>query len=86
MLSVSQADAGFADAEFAAHIAAEVSSEAGRPVDVTIQLVERDLGGGCIARSQDGRIVYDNTYPKRLERARKDLRARIVKELVQSNG
>ncbi len=85
VLKVGKADAGLVDEALAERLAAEASDEAGRSIAVTLQLDERDLGGGCIAQSPDGRIVYDNTYPKRMERGRKDLRARIVKELVQDN-
>lgn len=39
----------------------------------------RDVtGGGCIATSADGRIVFDNTFGRRLGRLRPELRAMIV--------
>ena len=40
-------------------------------------------GGGCIAQSHDGRIVFDNTYARRLALAMRDLRASIIQEIVE---
>ena len=53
---------------------------------VTLQLDARDWGGGCIAQSPDGRVVYDNTYRTRMQRKRRELRAMIVRDVMDSHG
>ena len=40
-------------------------------------------GGGCIAESHDGRVVFDNTYARRLALAMRSLRARLIEEVVK---
>lgn len=47
---------------------------------------DRDLrGGGCICISADGRIVFDNTFERRLDRLRPELRSMIVGELTRNH-
>ena len=50
-----------------------------------IEYEGRDNGGGCIASSPDGRIVFDNTFGRRLERLRSELRALIIEGLAESD-
>ena len=39
--------------------------------------------GGCIAESDDGRVVFNNTYARRFEQAMRTLRANIIEEIVK---
>jgi vacuolar-type H+-ATPase subunit E/Vma4 len=43
-------------------------------------------GGGCVARSKDSRIIFDNTFKRRLERMKPSLRSTIVSEVLKSDG
>jgi vacuolar-type H+-ATPase subunit E/Vma4 len=43
-------------------------------------------GGGCVARSKDSRVIFDNTFRRRLERMKPSLRSTIVSEVLESNG
>jgi vacuolar-type H+-ATPase subunit E/Vma4 len=44
----------------------------------SIAVVGGDIGGGCLVRSRDGRMSFDNTYPSRADRFRNVWRAALA--------
>ena len=51
--------------------------------DIDLTFVGQHDGGGCVGQSHDGRIVFDNTYARRLVLAMRDLRAKIIQEITK---
>jgi vacuolar-type H+-ATPase subunit E/Vma4 len=56
--------------------------------DIKLELVvDPELsGGGCMAASEDGRIVFDNTFRRRLERMKHGLRDDVVREVLKADA
>ncbi|HOF38648.1 MAG TPA: V-type ATP synthase subunit E [Candidatus Hydrogenedentes bacterium] len=79
-------DAAFLSDAFPGEVAADPRAAAAGVSRVILQLDSHDSGGGCIAQSTDGRIVYDNTYKTRMQRKRRELRAMIVEDVINSHG
>mgnify|MGYP000847710577 FL=1 len=86
VLRISQTDAALVSGAFASQVASDGRAAAAGVSSVTLQLDARDWGGGCIAQSPDGRVVYDNTYRTRMQRKRRELRAMIVRDVMDSHG
>lgn len=86
VLRISQTDAVLVGGAFASQVASDGRAAAAGVTRVTLQLDARDWGGGCIAQSPDGRVVYDNTYRTRMQRKRRELRAMIVRDVMDSHG
>jgi len=86
VLKVSKGEEAVVDGAFLEELAAGVRASAGRRFQVDLCVEERDLGGGCVAESVDGRVVFDNTFRRRLERAMPGIRAAIVKESIHHDG
>jgi vacuolar-type H+-ATPase subunit E/Vma4 len=84
ILKFSERDRGIVDEALVGEINERTKEALKRAVALHIRFEEADYAG-CLAASSDGRIIFDNTYRRRLERMRNDLRARIVGELSQSN-
>jgi len=84
VLRISERDRGFADDAFAEDVRERLKTAAGGK-SFRIEFDSGDSGGGCAATSADGRIMFDNTYGRRLERLRSEMRAKIVGELDKSN-
>lgn len=84
-LYVSSADRPFVDSAFVGSIRSSARDHSGREPVLHIDYRQTDLGGGCIAASLDGRIVFDNTFSRRLERMKTQLRTSIVKEIIANN-
>jgi vacuolar-type H+-ATPase subunit E/Vma4 len=66
-------------------IRAAVDARSGGGVHVDVEFVCDSIDAGCVASTPDGRIVYDNTYQRRLERQRRSLRRAIQREIEQSH-
>ncbi|MCC6154177.1 MAG: V-type ATP synthase subunit E [Candidatus Hydrogenedentes bacterium] len=75
-VTLSERDRGVAEELFA-----ESPKFNGEDIDFTF--VREHDGGGCVGQSHDGRIVFDNTYPRRLALAMRTLRANIIQEIVK---
>lgn len=82
---ISQADQEFVDHAFMAELRTISQERLGFEPHINVQFAQADMGGGCIASSYTGRIVFDNTYAKRLERMKNRLRTSIVKEIIKSD-
>jgi len=84
-LRISGVDRPFVDDAFMERLRSAARERVGRELAIHIDFSQADLGGGCIAASVNGRIVYDNTYSKRLERMRNQLRTSIVRDIIESD-
>jgi len=84
-LKVSKVDEPFVGDTFVAAVCKRVKEISGRDVNISLKFDETDMGGGCVAYAEKGRIVFDNTFGRRLERNRPALRSAIVRELVKSD-
>lgn len=84
-LFISGADQDLADTAFVESLQAVLRERLGRELVLSLDFSRADLGGGCMAASLDGRVVFDNTFSKRLERMRSRLRTSIVKEMTKSD-
>jgi vacuolar-type H+-ATPase subunit E/Vma4 len=85
VLKVSRIDGSIADERFLDGVRTRVSVSSGSEVRIDLELDDADMGGGCIATSAEGRIVLDNTFRRRLERMKPQLRSLIAKELRKGN-
>jgi len=86
VLKVSRTDKKLVDDAFVDDVRRRVSDRAGSEVEIDVEFDPADMGGGCVARSKQGRIVFDNTFQRRLGRMRPQLRALVVKELMKNNA
>jgi vacuolar-type H+-ATPase subunit E/Vma4 len=84
-LVVSNADREFLDHEFLDAVGTALRAQLGSAPAIVPEFREDDLDGGCVALSPNGRVVYENTFPRRLERMRRRLRASIVREIRKEN-
>jgi len=85
VLKVSRADEAFVGDAFIDDVRRRVSERSGGELKVDVEFGPTDMGGGCVARSTGGRIVFDNTFRRRLGSIKPRLRSLIVKELMKSN-
>jgi vacuolar-type H+-ATPase subunit E/Vma4 len=85
VLKVSRADKALVDDAFIDDVRRRVSERSGAQPKVDVEFEPADMGGGCVARSKEGRIVFDNTFRRRLGNMRPRLRSLIVKELMNTN-
>ncbi|MBX7257313.1 MAG: V-type proton ATPase subunit E [Candidatus Hydrogenedentes bacterium] len=79
-LAVAKRDSHLLDSDFQFALKNGVSKSLGIGPDIRFAFDLADTAGGCVARSGDGRIVFDNTFTRRFERALRSLRAAILKE------
>jgi vacuolar-type H+-ATPase subunit E/Vma4 len=79
-------DEALATAEFIAEVAGRLASEGLNAVEIDMVIEPGVAGGGCVARSKDSRIIFDNTFSRRLERVKPSLRSTIVSEVLKSDG
>jgi vacuolar-type H+-ATPase subunit E/Vma4 len=78
-------DEGIADAQFIAAVTQKVYEMQGAQVKIALEYDTGLVGGGCMAVSKHGRIVFDNTFRRRLERMKPALRTMIVKEVLKTD-
>jgi vacuolar-type H+-ATPase subunit E/Vma4 len=57
---------------------ADVTRRVGRPVALRVADEPEAIDGGVVARSADGRLVYDNSFAARLARLRPALRREVA--------
>lgn len=83
VLRVAKQDAALVDDAFVADVT-ELAAQCSRDdIRITLDLDPAVSGGGCVAASPDGRIVFDNTFRRRLERMKPTLRSLIAKEVLK---
>jgi vacuolar-type H+-ATPase subunit E/Vma4 len=76
-------DAPMADETFLSELRQRTEDMTGNEVQALVEADPAISGGGCTALSQDGRIVFDNTFGRRLERMKTGLRSEIVREVLK---
>jgi vacuolar-type H+-ATPase subunit E/Vma4 len=84
-LRVGTRDKALVDDAFLTEVNRRVEADRADPVKVVLELDPEIEGGGCVAMSSDGRIVFDNTFRRRLERMKPELRAIVVKEVLKTD-
>jgi vacuolar-type H+-ATPase subunit E/Vma4 len=84
-LRVGVEDKGLADQSFLDEIKAALEAKSGDQVEISLEIDPALSGGGCVAVSKRGRIVFDNTYRRRLERMKPQLRSLIVREVLKTD-
>jgi vacuolar-type H+-ATPase subunit E/Vma4 len=84
ILRFSERDRGLVNDAFVNEVTGRVKS-IDESIRFRVEFDRDDTGGGCIATSADGRILFDNTFGRRLERLRPELRAMIVRELAKDD-
>jgi len=85
VLKVSQADEGVVDNTFIDGVSSRVRELSGDETRIELEFDLEDMGGGCVAKSTQGRVIFDNTFRRRLERMKPQLRAAIIRELDTSD-
>lgn len=80
---ISPEDAALADSGFVKDVTADVKAATGKDVEIEVEEDEGLKSGGCIAASEDGRIIFDNTFSRRLERLKPELRSLIAREVIK---
>jgi vacuolar-type H+-ATPase subunit E/Vma4 len=85
-LALGKDDEGLADDNLVSEIADRLDSQGTRGVKIKVVVDPSLVGGGCVARSKDSRIIFDNTFRRRLDRLRPSLRSVIVNEVLKSDG
>lgn len=83
---LSEADRVVAQDHFWDEVRGRVRMDGGLPVEIECQFLPKDLGGGGIALSPDGRARLYNTLPQRMKEARPRLKARIALEFEERHG
>lgn len=63
----------------------EIKRRAGGEIEVITEVDPALTGGGCVAVSGEGRIVFDNTFHRRLERMKPELRSVVVREVLKDD-
>ena len=78
-------DQTLVNSEFLEAVNTKAQARTGHNCAVHVLFDLADAGGGCSAESVSGRIIFDNTFARRLERARRSLRTAIVREAAKYN-
>jgi vacuolar-type H+-ATPase subunit E/Vma4 len=85
VLRLTPEDAALVKEGFAGEVTADVKAMVGKGIEIKVETETEEglASGGCIAASGDGRIIFDNTFNRRLERMRPELRSLIVREVLK---
>lgn len=84
-LYLSTADHALVGSGFLETLNSQARELSGNQLAVSVEIAQTDLGGGCIAQSLDGRVVFDNTFSKRLARMKEQLRLSIIEEISKNH-
>lgn len=84
-LQLAERDRPVADDVFIEAVREGARGRAGREVAIETEFVPDAIPDGCVASTPDGRVFYDNTYGRRLERNRRALRMAILREIEQGH-
>ncbi|MFH1314478.1 MAG: V-type ATP synthase subunit E family protein [Candidatus Eisenbacteria bacterium] len=85
VLKIGQADQNLTDDSLLAEISRRAGEQTGREIAITLEIDPALTGGGCVAVSGEGRIIFDNTFARRLERMKPALRSVIVREVLKTD-
>ena len=79
-------DEALANEELISDVTEELRSQGIEDIRIRTAVDSRVAGGGCLARSIDARVIFDNTFERRLERIKPSLRSTIVSEVLKHDG
>lgn len=79
-------DENLADEKLVSDIGGRLDSQGSPGIAIEIVVDPSLEGGGCVAGSKDLRIIFDNTFKRRLDRLKPSLRSTIVSEVLKSDG
>jgi V/A-type H+-transporting ATPase subunit E len=82
VLAVGEEDGDLVESGLAKEIENSLASEGSDEVRIEMIVDPKVSGGGCVARSKDARVIFDNTFSRRLEREKPALRSTIVSEVL----
>ena len=82
-MRIAPEDAAVAGGGLIGEVTGDVKTMSGKDIEIKIETDAGLTSGGCIAASGDGRIIFDNTFTRRLERMRPELRSLIVREVLK---
>ena len=85
-VALGREDEALAGSGFVSGITGTLASEGMADIKIDVVVDPAIGGGGCVARSKDSRVIFDNTFKRRLERMRPSLRSAIVSEVLKSDG
>jgi vacuolar-type H+-ATPase subunit E/Vma4 len=86
ILRIAPGDQAVTGGDFAGDVMKGVRAATGKEVEIKIEVDSGLPAGGCVAASEDGRIIFDSTFRRRLERMKPELRSMIVREVLASDG
>lgn len=76
-------DEVLANEELISDIIEELRSQGIEDIRIETAVDSQIAGGGCLARSMDSRVIFNNTFERRLERMKPPLRSTIVSEVLK---
>ncbi|MCC6491001.1 MAG: hypothetical protein IT364_26170 [Candidatus Hydrogenedentes bacterium] len=85
-LRFAPADQPLVNDTFLDGVNAGIQARTGHNCAVQVSFDLEDTGGGCVAESVSGHIIFDNTFVRRMEQARSSLRTAIVREAAKYHG
>jgi vacuolar-type H+-ATPase subunit E/Vma4 len=85
-VALGKEDEALAGSDFVSGIAGRLKAEGVTGIEIGVVVDPAVGGGGCVARSKDSRVIFDNTFKRRLERMKPSLRSAIVNEVLKSDG
>jgi vacuolar-type H+-ATPase subunit E/Vma4 len=86
ILKIDQQDRKIVEEALFDRIVHGVRKRTGSEISIKLESDPALRGGGCVAFSTDGRVVFDNTFGRRLERMKPTLRTMIAKEVLKTDG
>jgi vacuolar-type H+-ATPase subunit E/Vma4 len=86
ILRIDENDRALMDDAHVEQIIQGVAKRTGGKITVNLESDPVLHGGGCVAASADGRVIFDNSFRRRLERMKPELRSVIAKEVLKANG
>ena len=85
-VALGKEDEALAGGDLVSDVAGRLQSEGLADIKIDVIVDPAIGGGGCVARSKDSRVIFDNTFKRRLERMKPSLRSAIVSEVLKSDG
>jgi vacuolar-type H+-ATPase subunit E/Vma4 len=80
---IGKEDEDFAVGKLVSDIVEDLGSQGIKGIRIETVVDPGITGGGCVARSTDSRVIFNNTFERRLERMKPSLRSTIVSEVLK---
>jgi vacuolar-type H+-ATPase subunit E/Vma4 len=85
-LKFGEADDHLADDGLIGEITRRAAERSKREIKITREIDPAITSGGCVAVSKEGRINFDSSFARRLERMKPALRSVIVREVLKTDA